>query len=184
VSEREVAARIDSALMRSGTEQMGYFTIVGSGPKTVASCFLPTARAMVQGDFVQLDCAPMLDGYKGDFSRLALAGQSSARARRLVETVAGLYERCVSMLRPGVTCAEVAHAGLAFVEANGYSRENLFASANYPGGETGFIAGCCRLERCIVYPKEDPCNQSGVLCAVGCRLSPPRFPSSSSRSRS
>ncbi len=133
VSEREVAAHVDSAMLRHGTEQLGYFTILGSGPKTVASCFLPTERTIVEGDIVQLDCSPMLDGYKGDFSRITVVGNATPRAARLVETVAELFERCASLLRPGITCAEVAQAGLAVVEANGYTRDNLFASANYPG---------------------------------------------------
>jgi Xaa-Pro aminopeptidase len=131
-SEREVAAQVDRAMMLNGTEQLGYFTILGSGVKTVASCFLPSDRLLSEGDIVQLDCAPMLDGYKGDFSRLALVGNCTERATRLVEMVAQLYERCAEMLRPGVTCAEVAQAGLEFVLANGYTRDNLFASANYP----------------------------------------------------
>jgi len=132
MSERKIAAQVDRAMMLNGTEQLGYFTILGSGVKTVASCFLPSDQLLNEGDIVQLDCAPMLDGYKGDFSRLALVGKCTERATRLVETVARLYERCAEMLRPGVTCAQVAQAGLEIILANGYTRDNLFVSANYP----------------------------------------------------
>ena len=132
-TEREVVARIDAALMRGGAEQMAYPTILGSGPKTVASCFQPTDRRIADGDVVQLDCGPMLDGYKADYSRVVLAGTSRpAAALKLVETAAEMYEACQSRLRAGTRCADVARAGLAALEKRGYTRKNLFQSANYP----------------------------------------------------
>lgn len=133
VTEREVVARIDAALMRGGAEQMAYPTILGSGPKTVASCFQPTDRRIAEGDVVQLDCGPMLDGYKADYSRVVLAGTSRpAAALKLVETAAEMYEACEAKLRAGTRCSDVARAGLAVLEKRGYTRKNLFQSANYP----------------------------------------------------
>jgi Xaa-Pro dipeptidase len=133
-TERQVVARIDAAMMLGGSEQFGYYTIFGSGPRTVASCFLPNDRVLQAGDVVQLDCSPTLDGYKADFSRIAVVGNARpAPAMRLVETAAEMYERCVEMLRPGVTSTEVVVAGLKALERGGYTRDNLFASANFPG---------------------------------------------------
>jgi Xaa-Pro dipeptidase len=133
VTERDVVARIDGALVRGGTEQLAYFTILGSGPKTIASCFLPTDRRLNDGDIVQLDCGPMVDGYKGDFSRVVLAGKARpAAAVRLVEAVAEAHEVCAALLRPGTRCSDVARAGLEVFESRGYTRANLFKSANYP----------------------------------------------------
>src|SRR5205823_2995669 len=43
-TEREVVAQIDAALMCGGAEQMAYATILGSGPRTIASCFQPGGR--------------------------------------------------------------------------------------------------------------------------------------------
>ncbi len=133
VTEREVVARIDAALMRGGAEQMAYPTILGSGPKTVASCFQPTDRRIAEGDVVQLDCGPMLDGYKAYYSRVVLAGTSRpAAALKLVETAAEMYEACEARLRAGTRCSDVARAGLGVLEKRGYTRKNLFQSANYP----------------------------------------------------
>jgi Xaa-Pro dipeptidase len=133
VTEREVVAQIDAALMRGGTEQVAYHTILGSGPRTVASCFLPTDRRIADGDVVQLDCGPMLDGYKADYSRIVVAGDARPPAAlKLVETAAEMYEACASKLRAGTRCSDVARAGLASLERRGYTRANLFQSANYP----------------------------------------------------
>jgi Xaa-Pro aminopeptidase len=132
-TEREVVARIDAALMRGGAEQMAYPTILGSGPRTVASCFQPTDRRIADGDIVQLDCGPMLDGYKADYSRIVLAGSARpAPALKLVETAAEMYEACLAKLRAGTKCADVVRAGLEVLERRGYTRANLFQSANYP----------------------------------------------------
>jgi Xaa-Pro aminopeptidase len=133
-TEREVVARIDAALMRGGAELMGYPTILGSGPKTVASCFQPTDKRIADGDVVQLDCGPMLDGYKADYSRVVLAGGARpGPALKLVETAAEMYEACLRKLRAGTKCTDVAQAGLEVLERRGYTRANLFQSANYPG---------------------------------------------------
>jgi Xaa-Pro aminopeptidase len=133
-TEREVVARIDAALMIGGTEQLAYCTILGSGPKTIASCFYPTDRALQTGEIVQLDCGPMVAGYKGDFSRVVLPGTARRpEAVRLVETVAEAHEVCAAKLRAGTRCSEVARAGLDVVERRGFSRANLLQSANYPG---------------------------------------------------
>jgi len=134
VGTGRLVARIDTAMMRGGSEQFGYYTIFGSGPRTVAACFLPTDRVLQPGDVVQLDCSPTLDGYKADFSRITVVGDARpAPALRLVETAVEMYERCVELLRPGVTSTQIVAAGLKAVEGNGYTRQNLFASANYPG---------------------------------------------------
>ena len=133
VTEREVVARIDAALMRGGAELMAYPTILGSGLKTAASCFQPTSRPIADGEVVQLDCGPMLDGYKADYSRVVLAGESRpAAALKLVETAAQMYDACARKLRAGVRCSDVARAGLEAMERRGYTRKNLFQSANYP----------------------------------------------------
>ncbi len=133
-TERDVVACIDTAMMRGGSGPFGYSTIFGSGPRTVASCFLPGDRVLQAGDVVQLDCSPSLDGYKADFSRIAIVGDARpAAALRLVETAVEMYERCVEMLRPGVTSRQVVAAALRAVEGSGYGRDHLFASANYPG---------------------------------------------------
>jgi Xaa-Pro aminopeptidase len=133
-TEREVVARIDAALMRGGAEQMAYPTILGSGPKTVASCFQPTDKRIADGDVVQLDCGPMLDGYKADYSRVVLVGGARpGPGLKLVETAAEMYEACLRKLRAGTKCADVAQAGLDVLERRGYTRANLFQSANYPG---------------------------------------------------
>ena len=75
----------------------------------------------------------MLAGYKGDFSRVVLPGETRMpSAVRLVETVAEAHEVCASKLRAGTRCSDVARAGLEVFERRGYSRANLLRSANYP----------------------------------------------------
>jgi Xaa-Pro aminopeptidase len=128
VSEREVTARVDTAMMLNGTEQLAYWTNLAAGPRTLASCFLPTGRAIGDGELVQLDCGPMVEGYKADFSRVTIAGPASGRALRLVETVAAAFEACAAALKPGVECAEVARVGLDVVRQEGYTNANLYLS--------------------------------------------------------
>jgi Xaa-Pro aminopeptidase len=143
-TDREVAARVDTALMLAGSENLGYPTTLGSGPRTVTSCVAPSGRTIAEGDIVQLDCSPMLEGYKGDFSRATVAGRGSAEALHLLETVADAYEACAEMLRPGVRCLDVARVGVDVITRAGYAEANLYRSANITA--RGFMAHGIGLE--------------------------------------
>jgi len=132
VTEREVCAAVDAAMMCAGTEQLAYWTNLAAGRRTLVSCFLPTERMLKDGDIVQLDCGPMVDGYKADFSRVIVVGTGSPLADRLVETVASAYSECAAALKPGVECADIARTGLRVVRANGYGDENMYLSPYDP----------------------------------------------------
>src|SRR3954465_7401227 len=46
---------------------------------------IPSAKALKDGDIVNIDVTPLLDGWPGDSSRMYLVGDVGLKARRLVE---------------------------------------------------------------------------------------------------
>lgn len=133
VTEREVSAAVDHTLMLAGAEGLGYPTNIGSGPRTAAVCFRPTTRRIAAGDLVQLDCAPMRGGYRGDVSRATVVADGDGPAQAIVEALAEMYDACSQALGPGTAASAVALAGSEVARRHGFGDRNFFRSIIRPG---------------------------------------------------
>src|SRR5207244_5088643 len=141
VSEREIANEIESALRLAGSGPLIFSTILCSGPRTAAFIGLPGEQRLGEGDLVQLDCGPSLEGYHGDFSRALCVGQPDRPTTSLLETTALMYEQCLSSLRGGVRASDVAQEVLNVARQQGFGPENLYQSPNVKPGFVGHGIG-------------------------------------------
>ncbi len=89
---------------------------------------IPSAkRVLREGDIVNVDVTPVLDGWYGDASRTFCVGRVSDEARRLVEVTETALKRGIAVVRPGATVGDVGHAIQSYVEPLGYSVVRQFA---------------------------------------------------------
>jgi len=84
-------------------------------------------RVLCEGDIVNVDVTPILDGFHGDASRTFLIGEVSPIARKLVQDTYRSLWRGISMVRPGATTGDIGHAIQSFVEPRGYSVVRQFS---------------------------------------------------------
>jgi methionyl aminopeptidase len=83
---------------------------------------IPDRRQVLRdGDIVNVDVTPLLDGLHGDSSRTFLVGNVAEPARRLVEDCRESLWRGIRAVRPGGTLGDVGHAIQTFAEGRGYS---------------------------------------------------------------
>jgi len=80
-----------------------------------------------EGDIVNVDVTPKLDGYHGDTSRTFLVGRVSEAARRLVEDTFESMRRGIAVVRPGGHVGDIGYAIQTFAEARGHSVVRQFA---------------------------------------------------------
>jgi len=139
--ERDILAEVESALRRSGSDEVSFTTQVGSGPKTASICPYPTDRRLSKGDLVQLDCGATYFGYRGDISRAVIIGEPSERQKLLLDVTAEMYTAMVDALRPGITASEVSNIGLGVSKSHGLER-CLYRSPNVKVGFMGHGIGC------------------------------------------
>jgi Xaa-Pro aminopeptidase len=119
-----------------------FSTILCSGPRTSRFIALPEGRKLENGDLVQLDCGPCLEGYRGDFSRVIRVGESDDDVvNSMLETTALMYEKCLDSLRPGVRASDVAHSVIRVAEKEGFGQQNLYQSPNVKPGFVGHGIG-------------------------------------------
>ncbi len=78
-------------------------------------------QVLRDGDIINVDVTPVLDGFHGDSSRTFYVGTPSPAARRLVETTRESLWRGIRAVRPTGTLGDVGHAIQSFAEGRGYS---------------------------------------------------------------
>jgi methionyl aminopeptidase len=71
---------------------------------------IPGPKALKEGDIVNVDVTPLLDGWHGDTNRTYLVGEVNIKARRLVETTYEAMMLGIAQAKPGNHLGDVAHA--------------------------------------------------------------------------
>lgn len=81
---------------------------------------IPGERALRDGDIVNIDVTPIVDGWHGDTSRMFLVGDVGIKAKRLVDVTYEAMMRGIAAACPGARMGDVAHAIQSFAESHRY----------------------------------------------------------------
>src|SRR5215475_12052140 len=87
-SERELAVRLERAMIDRGAETAAFGTIVASGPNGAIPHHSPGERALAAGDLITIDCGARYGGYHADMTRTVALGQPAGWQREIYELVA------------------------------------------------------------------------------------------------
>jgi methionyl aminopeptidase len=83
---------------------------------------IPGERKLIDGDIVNIDVTPTVDGWHGDASRMYLVGDKvPLRARKLVDVTYDAMMRGIAVIKPGATLGDIGFAIQSFVEPNRFS---------------------------------------------------------------
>lgn len=105
--ELTVAALLESALRRRGSEWHPFPTIVASGPRAALPHARTSEREIQAGEFLLLDFGAQVDGYCADLTRTVVVGARADQRQRLVyNTVATAQRRALNGIRAGLTGRE------------------------------------------------------------------------------
>jgi methionyl aminopeptidase len=79
-----------------------------------------TDRALKEGDIVNIDVTPILNGWHGDTSRMYLVGDVPVKARRLVDVTYECLMLGLEQARPGNHLGDISHAIQSHAEKHRY----------------------------------------------------------------
>ena len=83
---------------------------------------IPNARQILkEGDIINIDVTPILDGYHGDISRTFFVGTPSPNAQKLVEVTKECLMRGITEVKPGARIGDIGAAIQEYAEAHGFS---------------------------------------------------------------
>ena len=157
----EIDGLVDQLTQAAGAESapLGYGTPPFPGHccisvNAVVCHGIPSLRVLLEGDIVNVDVTPMLDGYHGDTSRTFAVGEISEEARRLIVVTEEAMWRGIEACSVNAPITVVGDAIQPFVEEHGFS-----VVEQYTGHGTG-----------KVFHKDPPIPHMRVRVAEGTKL--------------
>ena len=100
----------------------GFPKVVCTSVNNVICHGIPSpAKALKDGDIINIDVTVIHDGFHGDTSRMYFVGKPSILAKRLVETTYEAMWHGIRVVRPGATLGDVGHAIQTHAEGQGFS---------------------------------------------------------------
>jgi len=82
---------------------------------------IPGDRTLREGDIVNIDVTPIVDGWHGDSSRMFPVGKIKKKAERLIQATYDSLMRAIDVVRPGATLGDIGHAVQSYVEPMRFS---------------------------------------------------------------
>jgi len=120
-TELDVAAALESALRRRGSEWHPFPTIVASGPRAALPHARTSRRSIAAGDWLLLDFGAQVGGYCADLTRTVVVGaRADDRQRTVYELVRAAQRRALEHLRAGMTGREGDALAREVIAARGF----------------------------------------------------------------
>lgn len=83
---------------------------------------IPNPKQILKdGDIINIDVTPLLDGYHGDTSKTFFVGTPSPIAKKLVEVTEECLRRGIAEVKPGARIGDIGAAIQEYAEAEGFS---------------------------------------------------------------
>ena len=78
-------------------------------------------KVLKEGDIINIDVTPVLDGWYGDTSRMFYVGQPSIKAKRLIAITYQSMMKGIDCVKPGTKLGDIGHAIQAHAEKHNFS---------------------------------------------------------------
>jgi len=119
-TEREVAADLEHAMRRAGSDGTAFDTIVASGPNGAHPHHVPGDRALRDGDLIVVDFGAIIDGYASDCTRTVALGAPADRLLEAYEVVRRAQAAGVEAVRPGIACSDLDGVSRGLISEAGF----------------------------------------------------------------
>jgi Xaa-Pro aminopeptidase len=133
VTEKEVAASIESAMRFAGAEGTGIDTMVGSGPNSRPLMCRATFRKIAENDLVQVTVAPRYEGYHAAIGRPVLVGRPDERITKALEAAIHAQKAAAQALLPGEEGRHAEGIGRQIMSEAGYGENFLYSGIHSVG---------------------------------------------------
>ena len=120
MSEREIAASLETGIKALGGEGLSFDTILHGGGNTALPHTGPLDYRIQYGDPLLIDFGAAFDGYCADITRTVFVGDASEDFRQFYAVVQAANEAGRQAARPGVTAESVDIAARQVIVAAGY----------------------------------------------------------------
>ena len=99
----------------------GYPKSVCISPNHVVCHGIPGDKVLMEGDVINIDVTPIVDGWHGDSSRMFYVGDIGVKAKRLIDVTYEAMMRGIGVVKPGATVGDIGHAIESYITPFRYS---------------------------------------------------------------
>lgn len=82
---------------------------------------IPNDSPLKEGDILNIDVSPILEGFYGDCSRMVVVGKVSEEKKKLVRVTKESLDLAIALLKPGVNLTIIGQTIEAYAQKNGFS---------------------------------------------------------------
>ena len=82
---------------------------------------IPGPKKLMEGDIINIDVTPIVDGWHGDCNRTFAVGKIGVRAQKLINVTYEAMMRGIEVVKPGARLGDVGYAIQSFAEKQGFS---------------------------------------------------------------
>ena len=112
---------IDHGAVPAPLGYRGYPKSICTSVNHVVCHGIPGDKRLHDGDIINIDVTPIVDGWHGDTSRMFTVGRAKRLRQRLIDITFEAMWQGINTVRPGSTVGDIGHAIQTFVEAERFS---------------------------------------------------------------
>ena len=120
IKEKDVAAEIEYAMRKAGSDGTAFETIVASGVTSAFPHGSNLEKTICRGDLVVVDLGATYRFYRSDITRTFIAGKASEKQTRIYETVKLAHQKAFEAIKPNVAASDVDSAARHVIEEAGF----------------------------------------------------------------
>lgn len=125
--EYEVAAEVEYAMRKLGSDGTAFETIVGSGLRSAYPHGGCTGKKIRKGELIQFDVGARYQHYAADLSRTYLIGKPTPKQQKMYKVVMEAQEKAFQKIREGVKAKQVDAVARKIIKGHGFGE-------NFPHG--------------------------------------------------
>jgi Xaa-Pro aminopeptidase len=120
--EYEVAAEIEYAMRKLGSQGVAFETIVASGPRSAFPHGRCTDKKIKEGELIVIDLGAKYQHYHADLTRTLLLGEPSSKQTRIHKTVKEAQQKAFESLHEGVKAKDADATARKLIKKAGYDK--------------------------------------------------------------
>jgi len=120
VTERQVAAVLEQAMLEAGAQGFAFDTHVLFGAKSAMPHGSTGDQVLEPGMVVLMDFGALNEGYRSDITRTVCLGEWSDEMAKVYDMVLAANRAAIAATRPGVPAGEIDRAARSVIEQAGY----------------------------------------------------------------
>lgn len=120
--EYEVAAELECAMRRLGSDGVAFDTIVASGVRSAFPHGGCTDRRIRKDDLVVIDVGAKYRHYRADLTRTVAVGKPTPRQKKIHEIVKAAQEKAFQSVKAGVNACDIDAVARGLIEKEGYGK--------------------------------------------------------------